>query len=276
VWENVPGVLSDKTNAFGCFLAGLAGEDEPLQPSGKRWSNSGCVFGPERTVAWRILDAQYFGVAQRRRRVFVIASARKDINPTEILFEFDSMRRDIAPSRETGQEITGDVRHGLASGKPTTGTLMANAGTKLWLGNQEAFTGDYHVVVNDNQWTLSSIAYALAGNTIGRKPENGGNGAGYSQELGYTLTKSDQPGVAYLSPIIGTGLSIRRLIPIECERLQGFPDNHTLIPTSKMRRIEADELAFMRLFFPNIPDEEARYRAVDGKRYKALGNSMAV
>ena len=65
-----------------------------------KWSNAGCVFGPQRAVAWRVLDAQYFGVAQRRRRVFVIASARDDINPAEILFEFEGVRRDIAPSRQ--------------------------------------------------------------------------------------------------------------------------------------------------------------------------------
>src|SRR5690606_7906678 len=76
VWENVPGVLSSKDNAFGCFLGALAGEDCELKPAGKRWPNSGFVLGPQRAIAWRILDAQYFGVAQRRRRVFVVASAR--------------------------------------------------------------------------------------------------------------------------------------------------------------------------------------------------------
>ena len=104
VWENVPGVLSDKNNAFGCFLGALAGEDRELQPSGKKWTNAGCVYGPERAIAWRVLDAQYFGVAQRRRRVFVVASARADIDPAAILFERESLRRDTAPSRETGQD----------------------------------------------------------------------------------------------------------------------------------------------------------------------------
>ena len=102
-WENVPGVLNTKDNAFGCFLGALAGESEPITAPGERWSNAGCVFGPQRTVAWRVLDAQYFGVAQRRRRVFVVASARDDINPAEILFEFEGVRRDIAPRRETGK-----------------------------------------------------------------------------------------------------------------------------------------------------------------------------
>ena len=103
VWENVPGVLSTKDNAFGCFLGGLAGEDVPLEPAGGRWTDAGCVLGPQRAVAWRILDAQYFGVAQRRRRVFVVASARDGFDPTAVLFEREGMRRDSAPSREAGE-----------------------------------------------------------------------------------------------------------------------------------------------------------------------------
>lgn len=113
VWENVPGVLSSKDNAFGCFLAGLAGEDSELQPSGKKWSNSGCVFGPERTIAWRVLDAQYFGLAQRRKRVFVVASARKDIDCTKILFECDSLQRNTPPSRQSQQDLAATIEASL-------------------------------------------------------------------------------------------------------------------------------------------------------------------
>lgn len=109
VWENVPGVLSTKDNAFGCFLGALAGEDVPLIAPGGRWSNAGCVFGPQRTVAWRVMDAQYTGVAQRRRRVFVIASAREGFDPTAVLFERDGVRRDIAPSRSKGKEVAGTI-----------------------------------------------------------------------------------------------------------------------------------------------------------------------
>jgi DNA (cytosine-5)-methyltransferase 1 len=105
-WENVPGVLNTADNAFGCFLGELAGESVPLVAAGGKWTNAGYVSGPKRAIAWRVLDAQYFGVAQRRRRVFVIASARNDFDPAEILFEFDSVRRDIAPSREKREDIT--------------------------------------------------------------------------------------------------------------------------------------------------------------------------
>jgi len=114
VWENVPGVLSDKGNAFGCFLGALAGEDCELQPSGKKWPDAGCVYGPKRTIAWRILDAQYFGLAQRRRRVFVVASARDGFDPTEILFEREGVRRDTAPRRGEGQDVTGSAPFGPA------------------------------------------------------------------------------------------------------------------------------------------------------------------
>ncbi|MDH1341867.1 DNA cytosine methyltransferase [Ectopseudomonas oleovorans] len=107
VWENVPGVLSDKGNAFGCFLGALVGESDALQPSGGKWTDAGCVYGPRRSAAWRVLDAQYFGLAQRRRRVFVVASARAGFDPAAVLFESEGVRRDHPPRRGQGQDLTG-------------------------------------------------------------------------------------------------------------------------------------------------------------------------
>ena len=134
IWENVPGVLSTKDNAFGCFLAGLAGEDEPLQPPGGKWANAGAVYGPSRAIAWRTLDAQYFGLAQRRRRVFVVASARKGFDPAQVLFEWEGVRRDSAPSRETREEAAGTLAGGArkrggysTDDIPISGTLTSNA-----------------------------------------------------------------------------------------------------------------------------------------------------
>ena len=121
-WENVPGVLNTKDNAFGCFLAGLAGEDEALVPPGGRWTNAGFVDGPARAVAWRVLDAQYFGVPQRRRRVFVVASARADFDPAAVLFERESLRRDSAPSREAGQKPAPTVGTGAPFSRTGNGS----------------------------------------------------------------------------------------------------------------------------------------------------------
>ena len=120
VWENVPGVLSDKGNAFGCFLGALVGESDALQPSGGKWTDAGCVYGPRRSAAWRVLDAQYFGLAQRRRRVFVVASARKGFDPAAVLFEWDGVRRDSAPSRE--------ARKGIARSTETGAVLRCGCG----------------------------------------------------------------------------------------------------------------------------------------------------
>jgi DNA (cytosine-5)-methyltransferase 1 len=156
-WENVPGVLNTKDNAFGCFLGALAGEDAPLEPAGERWTNAGCVYGPERTIAWRVLDAQYFGVAQRRRRVFVVASARDDFDPAAVLFESEGVRRDTAPRREAGERIAPCVTNGplfsrtgnerveaeamvLVAATETVGALCADTHLGAYSG-QDAYTG---------------------------------------------------------------------------------------------------------------------------------------
>ena len=195
-WENVPGVLNTKDNAFGCFLARLAGEDSELKPSGKRWTNAGVVFGHKRTVAWRVLDAQYFGLAQRRKRVFVVASAREGFDPAEILFEFEGLRRDIAPSRGERKNATSSIERGTASGKPIFPTIMANCGDKQWLAKRE---GEPNRFIEEMTPTMRSETAAMAGPT--------------------------QSG-----PKVIQQMAVRRLTPRECERLQGFPDDYTKIP----------------------------------------------
>lgn len=150
-WENVPGVLSTKDNAFGRFLGGLAGEDGPLEPPGGKWANAGAVYGPRRAVAWRTLDAQYFGVAQRRRRVFVVASARKGFDPAAVLFEWDGMRRDTAPRREARQTAPTIPARSTAGGGLGTdfdcdggliaGTLQANGKAAGSATQQDAESG---------------------------------------------------------------------------------------------------------------------------------------
>lgn len=248
VWENVPGVLSSADNAFGCFLAGLAGEDAPFEPgdrpeSGKsnafwrwdgktgchapKWPQCGCIYGPQRKVAWRILDAQYFGVAQRRRRVFVVASARTDLDPATVLFEFEGVRRNIAPSRGEGKETT-------------------------------RYTSNIAIRSCDDT-NIVAMAHGQGGAEI--KTDNSAP----------TLTCNHEAPIVLL--VDGR---MRRLIPVECERLQGFPDGHTLNPTEKRKKVSSDELAYLRKNYPDLSEEEAAMLAADGPRYKAIGNSMAI
>lgn len=318
VWENVPGVLSSKDNAFGAFLGFLAGEDCELVPPGKKWENAGCVLGPQRAIAWRILDAQYFGVAQRRRRVFVVASAREGVDPVELLFEFEGLRRDTPPSREAGKAVAALTANGV--GTCGADDNQGQAGHLIPAimsvhGTQDPDTNvELAHTIGRNHGQENAVAYSvsLRGREGGATAELGGEVAGclrassgggdkahvlapvltqYGNELAGTLTArhdsspcADRGQNMVVAPTIalqtdvtpkasielaftlklpsssGGGqpaaamtpdLVVRRLTPVECERLQGFPDGHTDVP------------------YRGKP-------ASDGPRYKAIGNSMAV
>lgn len=214
VWENVPGVLSDKSNAFGCFLGCIVGEDCALEPPGGKWSNAGIVHGPQRSAAWRILDAQYFGVAQRRRRVFVVASAREGFDPAAVLFECQGVRRDTAPSREKGQGFTLDVAPGLRAQSQCSHRLDSEAYVAIGIGEGTGFgVGED----GDPQFTLQAAhSHAVA----------------FGGDIARTLsTRHDSSPCADRGmDVVATNMQVRRLTPTECERLQGMPDQHTAIP----------------------------------------------
>lgn len=159
VWENVPGVLNTKDNAFGCFLGELSGSGCELQPSGKKWGNAGCVFGPQRAVAWRVIDAQYFGVAQRRRRVFVVASARNGFDPSKVLFESEGLRRDTPPSRETREKATGFTPSSFGQYCEGVDSLRASGGDLG--GGSETLTIEGHRMVSFGEYTTDETASTM-------------------------------------------------------------------------------------------------------------------
>lgn len=141
-WENVEGVLKDKTNAFGCFLAGLAGCTEELKI--KKWPNAGLLRGPKRNIAWRILDAKYFGIPQQRRRLYVLASG-KDFNPELVLFEkhekpFETLKKYPLVFTKGNQFIEVFREY--------TDCLYSAYGTK-WNGNAAAYNGSLFVCQNN-------------------------------------------------------------------------------------------------------------------------------
>lgn len=297
VWENVPGVLNTKDNAFGCFLGALAGESSELQPPGRRWTNAGCVFGPKRAVAWRVLDAQYFGVAQRRRRVFVVASARNGFDPTEVLFEREGVRRDTAPSRETGKAsaaITSICSGtcGADDNQGKTGQLIPAAGC-WWDGGQISQTLDAVLhkgqTMPDKNRFPAVLQHARKLKSEGFDDSKDCTGGGqpivvafHSNAQACQLpsegrdTSISDPLTCSQKAAVATYMIVRRLTPLECERLQGLPDGHTEVPVSKRKRLTADELAYIRQRIPGISEDEARRLAADGPRYKAIGNSKAV
>lgn len=332
IWENVPGVFTSKDNAFGCFLGSLSGEECELKPSGKKWSNSGCVYGPKRSVAWRCFDAQYFGLAQRRKRVFVVACTPDQGDPSALLFEFEGLRRDSPPSREAGEttstELAGCLRSGGKGGTPssrgehivasywndptvpcdtllardykgvgnqdlTTGRLLVSEaipihdqatrysgkhgdksdgkGNGLGIGKPgdpcpTLTKGDKHAVLYENHPNDSRVTGPLeiAPSCVSRYGTGGGNLPLVQAFDAYNQSVSDvsQSISSAASDINHTGgvldtrvrAAVRRIMPTECEKLQGFPVDHTRIPWRKKSAKDCP----------------------DGKRYKALGNSMAV
>lgn len=182
-WENVEGVLCDKTNAFGCLISTLAGLKKMY--SLKKWPAAGVLEGPKRNVAWRVLDAKYFGLPQQRRRLYVLAGG-KDFHPESILFEYYKNTPRLQPTLPLIMNKDG---HTFEIFRQYSDCLYAAYGTK-WNGNAAAYNGSLFVVQDGK---------------------------------------------------------IRRLSPLECERLMGFPDDYT-----------------------NIEG------ATRTNRYQAIGNSWAV
>lgn len=218
VWENVPGVLSsNRGRDFGTFLGALG--------------QVGYGF------AYRVLDAQYFGVAQRRRRVFVVGHLGDWRRAAAVLFERESLSGHPAPSREAGEEVAKTLTRGVAQRYDFESETMPIAFGAQSSARQDDGVSGGVVATLDKRKTP---AVAFDPNQITSKT----NRSQPKPEQMHTLPAASAAPVLF-SP------SVRRLTPRECERLQGFPDDYTLIP----------------------------YRnkdAADGPRYKAMGNSMAV
>lgn len=115
VWENVPGILSTADNAFGCFLAALVGADEAIETE-EEWPSAGMVCGPAGRAAWRLLDAQWFGLAQRRLRVFVVFCPGGGSDPAEVLFERPRLLGNPPSREEAGKSVTGSVAGSAGGG----------------------------------------------------------------------------------------------------------------------------------------------------------------
>lgn len=243
VWENVPGVLSsDGGRDFGTFLGMLA--------------ELGYGF------AYRVLDAQYFGVPQRRRRVFVVGYLGDWRPAAEVLFESESMQGYPAPSREARKGAARDTAQCFEPRSPdgyarligdiaptlntmgggqrepcvvkwpaeVAGTLDAHYGDKMGLENQHVFNQHASRFVAAQPKTISMATKQISQNI------------GDNIATPIMATDYKEPQAVFQQ------MQVRRITPTECERLQGFPDGYT-----------------------DIKD-----KTPDGPRYKALGNSMAV
>lgn len=245
VWENVPGVLSSNGGRdFGAILGGMV--------------ELGYGF------AYRVLDAQHFGVPQRRRRVFVVGYLGDWRRAAAVLFERHSLSGDTPPRREKGQAVAGTFKACASSGGWSNSVDHAAAGYMV------PSTGDILHCLNaggmgrQDYETETLIAHSLRGEGFDASEDGTGRGTplvpvAFAENIRAEVRISEQtdaltkgggkPGQGYAAAMVGS--QVRRLTPRECERLQGFPDDYTAVP------------------YRGKP-------AADGPRYKALGNSMAV
>jgi DNA (cytosine-5)-methyltransferase 1 len=308
VWENVPGVLSTKDNAFGCFLAGLVGADAPLVCD-KRWPNAGMVAGPKGRAAWRVLDAQYFGLAQRRKRVIVVADFGNGADPAAVLFEPEGVRRDTPPSRETGEGVAPTI-----SARPTGGgglgtdfdldgglvtadvavlrgysdygdgvpALRAKGGDCA--GGSEALVAYAPPIARcvatregssqDYESTTMVAVHAIQAGALRTNPNSGPDGVGVQADIAYTLEAR-----AEVQAVSVTGQKLGGDVATALRASSGGGDKPHVL-TSAVRRLTPRECE--RLM--GSPDDYTRIpwrgkpasECPDGPRYKALGNSWAV
>jgi DNA (cytosine-5)-methyltransferase 1 len=294
LWENVPGVLSTPDNAFGCFLGALVGSDAPIVFS-DGWPRAGVVDGPARRACWRVLDAQFLGLAQRRERVFVVASAGSGPHPAEILLEWESLRRDTPPRREAGEGTAADVvpsltssgrgveRSGESRGQDPVVAMCLNAGGMGRIdGESETF-----------------IAHALRADGFDASEDGTGRGtplvpvafdwqSGGEVRLNISahhtsaLGRSQTPAVAFCE----RGREQGRTLDYQAELAYALANpasggmthsRNVMTPAMAVRRLTVEECESLQGFPRGYSAVPYRNKpAADGPRYRALGNSFAV
>ncbi|RNL20829.1 DNA (cytosine-5-)-methyltransferase [Slackia faecicanis] len=247
VWENVPGAF---TSEDGEAFRQLLSEMDALG------------YG----LAWRVLDAQFFGVAQRRERVFLVGCLGDPRRAARILFEPDGLRWDTPSSREKRQELAARAGRGPAGeGGAVAKTLQVRCGCEG--GGKGALVQDDMSATLSTSQTQTVFAPVCLGDDNAK--------AACDVDMCGALK------VGGSAPIMGgAAYEVRRLMPVECERLQGFPDGHTDLTGAdpdalfeRMAREDMDEAERKKL--------RTRLRkwckaCPDTPRYKACGNSMAV
>ena len=278
VWENVPGAFSSNNGKdFASVLEEAVRVAEPEAPPvpapEKGWPTSGCLMGDGWSLAWRVLDAQFWGVPQRRRRIALVADFGGQSAP-EILFVRKGVFGDTQPGQSQRERPAGSVENSAAYAVRIRGGCDGGGKGALVQAEKSGTLG-----CNNDQ-----TVFCLQGNGIDRANSAGQNGGGWRENVAYTLNTIGRPAVyavdfrngtenpetngtlqakstggqsLNLNNVVREAMTVRRLTPMECERLQGFPDGWTDIGEW-------------------TDSKDKKRQTTDAARYKALGNSIAL
>lgn len=292
VWENVPGAFSSNGGEdFRAVLEELARVEQPdvsiPRPSGRsRWSKAGAIAGNGWSLAWRQLDAQYWGVPQRRKRIALVADFGGQ-RATEILFERTSVSGNPDESIKAweatpghsqassygrdrgGNSYTLKIRSGCAGGGKGALVQTEKSATLSTLQDQTLFqpvvydargNGDGRTcptITGDHENRITDYT-AIA---IERKTFNEQSFSHYKESEKCSTLKAKAGNIGNGSECLVAEKTIRwivrRLTPVECERLQGYPDGYTDIGDW-------------------TDSKGKKHKYADSPRYKALGNSIAL
>ena len=323
VWENVLGAFSSNKGLDFRTVLEEIGQTEIPMPDGGKWATAGLVQCDKCEIAWRVLDAQYWGVPQRRKRIFLIADfAKTGRGAGEILFEPQGVPRDIAESNKEKQGTPSGVKNSIdkagrnvvysfdslssnsmKSKNPHNGCRQVDIARTLDTSIPDPSKNQGGIAIFDMTHADNPVAsynhnvchtlthrmgtggnqvpvlsYAIAGNTANRqaaavmRESHGEYGCLHSgsenyvmnkttyltsksdyhtvvsKNLAHTLVSTDYKDPQTVTVLNEKNTTVRRLAPLECERLQGLPDNWTLINDKSCS---------------------------DSARYKAIGNGMA-
>lgn len=271
VWENVPGAFSSNQGEdFRCVLeefVRVSAEISVPRPAGGRWQQSGEIVGDGYSVAWRQLDAQYWGVPQRRKRIYLVADFAGE-RAGEILFERESLRGHPAPGGATGRGAAADTT-GSAGGSrdiecmnpraitvyrsPKIGEYAADGIASTMAARDFKSPRDL-VVEHENRVTDYTNTITYGGDKAGTLDASYYKGAGARNGKEREFVAERKAGNKYI---------IRRLTPLECCRLQGFPDGWGF-PDHK-DKLSDEELAFWQ----GVRDTCAAISGKPPKKYSA-------
>ena len=254
IWENVLGALSSNNGAdFAAVLWGLTGA-LPSLPVGDRWRKGGVVVGPKRTAVWRVFNAQYFGVPQRRRRVFVVAGPRNACGP-EVLFESEGLFGDTFPGGPPSEIASALTATGVGTCGPDDNQAQAQARHLIPEVASTLLASDAKgpaARVESGRGNLIPVSFGWC-----NAPRQGDEVAydwscplrtGHPPAVAFSISQNQRGEVrcSDVAPSLTTGggkpgqgmsvagveeeddgLAVRKLTPRECERLMGWPDDWT-------------------------------------------------